>query len=147
MITSTPDTLDRELTSLLRARGQRVTPQRLVLHRVLRAQDRHLTAEEAMRSLNERLPNVSLPTVYATLELFEDLGLVRRVAMEGGPALFDSRTDDHNHVACRRCGRVEDIEASVEDAHARRAARAAGYEPEHTDVVVVGLCADCRARG
>ena len=61
-----------------------------------------------------------------------------------GPALFESRTEQHDHVACRRCGGVEDIEASVDDARARRAARAAGYEPERTDVVVVGLCSACR---
>jgi Fe2+ or Zn2+ uptake regulation protein len=141
---STPEVLDRELTELLRSRGQRVTPQRLVLHRVLRRREAHVTAEEAMRAVEQELPNVSLPTIYATFELFEELGLVRRVAMEGGPALFDSRTEDHNHVACRSCGRVEDIEVSVDDARMRRAARAAGYEPEHTDVVVVGLCSRCR---
>src|SRR5436305_7160866 len=96
----TAEILDQELTNLLRSGGHRVTPQRLVLHRVLRAEDRHVTAEEAMRALGQQLPNVSAPTVYATLELFEKLGLVRRVAMEGGPTLFDSRTDDHNHVTC-----------------------------------------------
>src|SRR4051794_29900502 len=116
--------IDQELVELLRRRGQRVTSQRLVLHRVLRERDTHLTAEEAMRAAGGQLPNVSLPTVYATLELFEELGIVRRVAMEGGPALFDSRIDEHNHVACRRCGRVEDIETSVDDGRARRAARA-----------------------
>jgi Fe2+ or Zn2+ uptake regulation protein len=140
----TTETLDGELTELLRRRGQRVTAQRLVLHRVLRRRDAHVTAEEAMRAVEGELPNVSLPTIYATLELFEDLGLVRRVAMEGGPTLFDSRTTEHNHVACRRCGRVEDIEVPVDDARVRRAARAAGYEPERTDVVVVGLCSSCR---
>src|SRR5690349_23984569 len=139
------DILDQQLTNLLRERGQRVTPQRLVLHRVLRAEDRHVTAEEAMREVGRHLPNVSTPTVYATLELFEELGLIRRVAMEGGgPTLFDSRTDEHHHVACRRCGRVEDIEVPMDDAGMLTAARAAGYEPEHTDVVVVGLCSDCR---
>src|SRR5690348_10328882 len=98
-----------------------------------------------MRAVGRQLPNVSLPTIYASLELFEELGLVRRVAMEGGPALFDSRTEDHNHVTCRRCGRVEDIEAPVDDGGVRRAAEAAGYEPERTEVMVVGLCSRCRA--
>ena len=144
-MTAATDNLDRELTELLRRRGQRVTPQRLVLHRVLRQRDAHVTAEEALRAVGSQLPNVSLPTIYATFELFEELGIVRRVAMEGGPILFDSRTQDHNHVACRRCGRVEDIEVPVDDERVRRAARAAGYEPERTDVVVVGLCSDCRA--
>src|SRR3954452_4350264 len=146
-MTPTTEIFDRELVELLRGRGQRVTPQRLVLHRVLRERDSHVTAEEAMRAVGRQLPNVSLPTIYATFELFEELGLVRRVAMEGGPALFDSRTEEHNHVTCRRCGRVEDIEVPVDDAGARRAARAAGYVPERTDVVVVGLCSSCRNQG
>jgi Fe2+ or Zn2+ uptake regulation protein len=140
----TTHTLDSELTALLRARGQRVTPQRLVLHRVLRGARRHVTAEDVLIEAGSKLPNVSLPTVYATLELFEELGLVRRVATEAGPALFDSRTDEHQHVVCRSCGRVQDLETPVDDDRARRAARAAGFEPEHTDVVLVGLCADCR---
>jgi Fe2+ or Zn2+ uptake regulation protein len=142
--TQTREALDRELTQLLRSRGQRVTPQRLVLHRVLRRREAHVTAEEALRAVEHELPNVSLPTIYATFDLFEELGLIRRVAMEGGPALFDSRTDEHNHVTCRRCGRVEDVDVPVDDARMRSAARAAGYEPEHTDVVVVGLCSECR---
>src|SRR4051794_31050579 len=141
---ATSETIDRELIELLHQRGQRVTPQRLVLNRILRGTDRHVTAEDVLREAGGRLPGVSLPTVYSTLELFEELGLVRRVATEAGPALFDSRTDEHQHVVCRCCGRVQDLEAAVDDGRARRAARAAGFRPEHTDVVLVGLCADCR---
>jgi Fe2+ or Zn2+ uptake regulation protein len=144
MATSIIGNLDRDLTAQLHERGQRVTPQRLMLHRVLRGADRHLTAEELLDEVAGKLPGVSLPTVYATLELFEELGLVRRVATEAGPALFDSRTDEHQHVVCRSCGRVQDLETPVDDDRARHAARAAGFEPEHTDVVLVGLCADCR---
>jgi Fe2+ or Zn2+ uptake regulation protein len=139
------DTLDRELIELLHARGQRVTPQRLVLNRVLRAAKRHVTAEDVHEEVTGKLPNVSLPTVYSTLELFEELGLVRRVATEGGPALFDSRLDEHQHVVCRRCGRVQDLETAIDDSRARTAARRAGFKPEHTDVVLIGLCGDCAA--
>jgi Fe2+ or Zn2+ uptake regulation protein len=141
---ASPETLDRQLTKLLHDRGQRVTPQRLMLHRVLREADRHVTAEEMLGEVGGKLPGVSLPTVYSALELFEELGLVRRVATEAGPALFDSRIDEHQHVLCRRCGRVQDLDTAVDDAGARRAARAAGFEPEHTDVVLVGICSDCR---
>jgi Fe2+ or Zn2+ uptake regulation protein len=141
---SRTDSLDQQLTKLLHERGQRVTPQRLVLHRVLREGDRHLTAEDVLREVGGKLPGVSLPTIYSALELFEELGLVRRVATEAGPALFDSRTDEHQHVVCRQCGRVQDLETALDDRGVRRAARAAGFQPEHTDVVLVGLCADCR---
>jgi len=84
---------DAELTALLRARGLRVTSPRLVIHRQLRARGRHVTAEEAHEAVARDLPGISLPTVYATLELFEELGIVRRVhALIGTPPSVSIRS-------------------------------------------------------
>ena len=132
-----------ELRHLLRARGQRVTPQRIVIHEALLERARHASADELMASVSERLPGVSLPTVYATLELFEELGLVRRVPGPAGATLWDPRPDPHHHVACRRCGRVEDLEAHVDADQALAAARSAGFVPDHAGLLVSGLCAAC----
>src|SRR5205823_14520766 len=68
---------DVALAATLHARGRRATSQRLVLHRALLELNRHATADELLRATVERLPQLSLPTVYATLELFEELGLGR----------------------------------------------------------------------
>jgi Fur family ferric uptake transcriptional regulator/Fur family peroxide stress response transcriptional regulator len=136
---------DQRLSTALRAGGHRVTSQRLVLYRVLDELGRHASAEEIARASAERLPGLSLPTVYATLELFEGLGLVRRVDAGGPAALFDPRTDPHAHFACRRCGAVVDLDAAVDAASAEAAARAGGAEPDHVEVVLRGLCAACRA--
>jgi Fe2+ or Zn2+ uptake regulation protein len=135
---------DTSLTELLRERGQRVTSQRLVIHRFLDDHEGHLTAEQVLAGVADALPGTALPTVYATLELFEDLGLVRRVQTGGGTMVFDPRTDPHHHVTCRRCGAVEDLDAPVELAGVLRRARRAGYAAEHAEVVVSGLCRDCR---
>ena len=140
--TTTPMT-DAELAAALRARGQRVTSQRLILHRALRELDRHATADELLRTTEEHLPNLSLPTVYSTLELFEQLGIVRRVASGPGPVLWDPRPDEHQHFACRRCGRVVDLDVRVRAAAAIEAARAAGHSPDGAQVLVVGLCDAC----
>jgi Fur family ferric uptake transcriptional regulator/Fur family peroxide stress response transcriptional regulator len=85
---------------------------------------------------------MSLPTVYATLDLLADLGVARRVSV-GGPVLYDPRTEEHAHLRCRSCGRVEDLDAGVETGRALDAARAAGFVPDAAEVVVGGLCADC----
>jgi Fe2+ or Zn2+ uptake regulation protein len=138
-------TADERLATALRAGGHRVTSQRLVLYRVLTELGRHAHAEEIARASAERLPGLSLPTVYATLELFEGLGLVRRVDAGGPAALFDPRTEPHAHFACRRCGAVTDLEAVFDAATAEDAARAVGSEPDHVEVVLRGLCAACRA--
>jgi Fur family ferric uptake transcriptional regulator/Fur family peroxide stress response transcriptional regulator len=137
------ETLDRDLIERLRARGQRVTSQRLVINRMLREQERHVTAEEVLTAVTRTLPGTSLPTVYATLELFEELGIVRRVNAGGGAVLFDSRTADHHHVICRRCGAVHDLDAPVDLDGAMAAARDAGFAPRRASLVIDGVCAAC----
>src|SRR3954466_4997303 len=139
----TPNADEIALTEALRERGQRVTTQRLVINRLLRERDRHVSADELLEALEGRLPNVSLPTVYSTLELFEELGLVRRVGSVGGRVVWDSRLDEHHHPARPRCGRVEDIDAPVDAGAALAAARDAGFSDARAGLVVTGLCRDC----
>jgi Fe2+ or Zn2+ uptake regulation protein len=145
-VSTVADDLDRELAERLRARGQRVTSQRVVLRRALHELGRHASAEQVLRAAEGRLPGLSLPTVYATLDLLEELGLARRVAAGAGPVLFDPRTDGHAHFRCRACGAVSDLDARPDAPAARRAAAAAGSRPEAVDVVVSGLCAACAER-
>src|SRR5204862_4444204 len=99
--------LDHELSDALRARGQRITLPRLMVHRYVRRAPRHVTAEDVRREI----PSLSFGTIYATLELFEELGLLRRVGTLEGATIYDSRTQPHHHAICRRCGRVVDIDA------------------------------------
>jgi Fe2+ or Zn2+ uptake regulation protein len=143
--THTPPRDDAQLADLLRERGLRATSQRVVMHRLLRTRNRHLSAEELLSEASEQLPGVSLPTVYATLELFEQLGIVRRVNGGGGTLLWDTRSDTHHHMICRNCGRIEDMETPVDLESARRTAARAGFQPDRAEVVVSGLCADCAA--
>jgi Fur family ferric uptake transcriptional regulator/Fur family peroxide stress response transcriptional regulator len=138
-------TIDRELSERLRARGQRVTSQRLVINRALRERDRHVTAEELLHAVTPTLPSTSLPTVYATLELFEQLGIVRRLNAGTGAVLFDSRSAEHQHVVCRRCGAVADLDVALDTAAALDAARTAGFAPARAALVVDALCEDCAA--
>ena len=137
------DCMADDLASALRDRGMRVTPQRVVLHRALRELDRHVTADELLESVSDRLPNVSLPTIYATLELLEELGMVRRV-QRAGTTLFDPRTDHHHHLICTSCGSIEDLESDLDTARLERAAARRGFEHERIEAVVHGRCAKCR---
>jgi Fe2+ or Zn2+ uptake regulation protein len=141
--THIPPRNDSELAALLRERGLRATSQRVVMHRLLRDSNRHVSAEELLSETSEKLPGVSLPTVYATLELFEELGVVRRVNGGGGTLLWDTRPDVHHHMICRNCGRIEDMETPLDLDKARRSAARAGFQPDRAEVVVTGLCAQC----
>ena len=125
---------DAEFSSALRARGLRVTSPRLAVHRLVREAEGHVTAE----GVGASLPGVSAGTVYAALELLEDMGVVRRVSTLRGTTVFDSRPEAHHHAVCRRCGRMEDVDVAEASG-----SPPAGFTVERTEVQLVGLCADC----
>jgi Fe2+ or Zn2+ uptake regulation protein len=143
--TPPPATGSDDLAGLLHARGQRVTPQRLVILRELRRHARHATADDVRTVIRDQLPGTSTPTVYATLDLLVDLGLARRFDAGTGAALYDPRTDAHPHVVCGTCGRVEDLECPVDSEALLGAAAGAGFEGHDVDIVVTGRCAACAA--
>ncbi len=146
MANLTDQELDRELTTALRARGHRVTIPRLVVHRHIRRATNHLTPEAVHSGLARQLPSLSPATIYATLELLDELGVVRRVSTPRGGTIYDPRVNDHHHLICRNCGRVEDFEASVRMAAAEACARELGFRPEHGELQLTGLCGSCAAK-
>src|SRR3954468_16855738 len=130
------------LRAALRARGLRATPQRLAVHGALHALGRHATAEEVLERVHGSVPGVSLPTVYAALELMADLGLALRV--HGGRAVrYDPRAEPHHHLLCEGCGAVVDLEAEVDLTPALEGVRAAGAVATGAEVLVRGRCAAC----
>ena len=137
--------IDETLVLRLRGRGLRVTPQRIVIHRAICGQSQHMTAEQVLGRVSDVLPGTSLPTVYSTLELLEGLGLVRRLATGNGAVVFDSRVEPHAHTVCRRCGAMADLEGTVAPDDALARAGATGFRPDHTQLVVWGLCPACAA--
>ena len=142
--TATDQTMETRLAEGLRQRGQRVTPQRLAVARVLEQHADHVTAEILHRRIRELMPGVSLPTVYATLELLEDLGLVARLLTESGAVVYDPNMSEHHHLVCRACGAILDVEAPLDDDAIMQAARRSGFQPASAQVVVSGVCGSCR---
>lgn len=136
--------LAARLGEALRERGLRMTPQRLAVANLLAERREHVTAEGLHRQVCERMPGVSLPTVYATLDLLVELGLVRRLLGESGAVVYDPELTDHHHLICSSCGAITDIEARVGDDDLLAAARRRGFRPERSQVVISGLCPACR---
>ena len=88
---------------------------------------------------------MATPTVYATLDLFVELGLARRIDT-GTAALYDARLDPHQHAVCRRCGRVQDVDGKISAGALIRAAEEAGFQPQGAELIISGVCAECAAR-
>ena len=138
-----PSADQTDLVELLRARGQRVTSQRVVVLRALRRLGHHATADEVLGAVQSELPGISAPTIYATLDLFVELGLARKVHGGHGAALYDPRVEPHQHAVCRQCGRVQDVDGDASLGIVLATARANGFHPDGAEVIVSGLCADC----
>src|SRR5665811_807009 len=97
----------------LRARGYRLTPQReLVLHAVERLG--HATPDEVLTAVREQSAAVNISTVYRTLELLEELGLVRHAHLtDRAPTYHSTATPDHVHLVCRGCGAITEVAPEV----------------------------------
>ena len=99
-----------ELRRALETGGHRFTTQRAAVYRVLSGTTAHPTADDVFTSVRERVPDISLATVYKALEAFVTCGVARKLSLGPGPARYDGRTDEHEHIRCLSCGRVQDIE-------------------------------------
>jgi len=122
----------------------RMTRQRRALLETVEAHPTHPTADEVYRLVRRRLPHISLGTVYRNLELLAERGLLRKIEFGGGQMRFDGRTDQHYHVQCTKCGRLDDVAITAGSRLERSAERATGYEIQGHRVEFVGLCGQCR---
>ncbi len=138
-----PDALD----GVLRARGLRSTPQRrLVLDAVTGLG--HATPEQVCDRVQERAPALSLSTVYRTLELLEELGLVSHTHLgHGAPSYHLSSHADHIHLVCRRCGGIQEADVQQAQALVTEVLRRYGFRSDVAHLSLDGLCAGCQEHG
>lgn len=132
-----------EWQAKLRERGYRLTPQReLVLHAVDRLG--HATPDEVHAEIRAQSSAVNLSTVYRTLELLEELGLVRHAHItDRAPTYHSTATPDHAHLVCRGCGKVS--EATPDDVAPLTEAleRKFGFHTDIGHLTVFGSCEAC----
>lgn len=132
---------------LLRQHGIQATAQRLAVLRAVSAQA-HITADGVAEAAGVDIGAISRQAVYDALGVLVDKGLIRRIQPVGSPALYEGRVDDnHHHLICRICGRVEDVDCAVGFAPCLTAADDLGYEIDEAEVVYWGRCPQCQADG
>ena len=129
----------------LRQAGLRVTAQRVALMQALRHVHGHATAETLQVSAKSAGVSIPMPTVYAVLADLVRAGLVGEVKGEGGALRFDANVISHHHLACTRCGRLDDI--PVQDVQGGKPVGLAndyGWDIGNTDITFRGTCPACR---
>jgi Fur family ferric uptake transcriptional regulator len=131
----------------LRSRGRRLTRQRELIWAALVADpDRHLSAEELVERVRERLPSVNPSTVYRTLDLLVEEGLVLRSRLGAERAFYEpAREHRHHHVVCERCGAVAHVHDEALGDLRQRVEETSGYALGPGELTLFGLCPDCRA--
>ena len=130
----------------LREQGFRITPQRqLVLEAV--EQLRHGTPEEILVEVQRTATGVNLSTIYRTLEVLEDVGLVTHAHIGHGAPTYHAVEDEmHIHLVCDRCTSVQSVPAEVASGFVADLERDYGFRTDISHVSIHGLCADCKDR-
>lgn len=119
--------------------------QREVIKEYLSHTDEHPTADTVYMHVKQVYPNISLGTVYRNLNLLSELGEVKKISIPGESDRFDSRTDNHCHVICNKCGCVTDLELPIERINELNDFAGRFYSGEifSNETIFYGLCPDC----
>jgi Fur family ferric uptake transcriptional regulator len=131
------------LADVLRSRGLRLTAQRqLVLEAVYSLG--HATPDQVHGAVSRTAAGVNITTVYRTLELLEELGLVTHAHLShGSPTYHAAGEDQHVHLVCRDCGEVDEVAPSMLDDLVRTLEGERGFRVDIGHVALFGVCARC----
>jgi Fur family transcriptional regulator, peroxide stress response regulator len=134
-----------DLVRQLRARGHRLTPQRLAVLRVLADSTDHPSAEQVYQRLRPTYPMLSPATVYKTIDVLKAMGQILELEFREGANRYDVNIPvSHPHLVCTSCGRLEDFDVAELDRLAERAAAATGFRVLRHRLDFYGLCPACR---
>jgi Fur family peroxide stress response transcriptional regulator len=129
---------------LCEQRGIAVTHQRQILYEVMLSVGGHPSPEEVYARVRERIPTISLATVYKNIHLFVESGVLREVSMHHGSVRVEMSGEQHHHVVCSRCKSITDIDESELGLMPQRERLAGGFLVERYAIDVIGLCANCQ---
>jgi Fur family ferric uptake transcriptional regulator len=130
------------LKSTLHGRGMRMTPQRqLVLDAVVELD--HSTPEQVCKRVQQTTPTVNITTIYRTLDLLEQLGLVRHAHIGHGAPTYSAREHEHVHLVCHRCDSVEEVPCDLLDGLAGTLRDDYGFKLDASHVALSGTCRNC----
>lgn len=122
----------------------RMTRQRDVILAALRSVCTHPTADEVYAMVRERLPRISLGTVYRNLQLLAECGKIRMLVLSGAQKRFDGRPEKHYHVRCVRCGRIGDLMMDEPDPLDQTARSVSDFQILGHRLEFEGVCPACR---
>jgi len=138
----------KSLAASLHTSGRRVTRQRQLVMQVLQDNPGHLEVEAVYALAKASDPNISLPTVYRTLAVLKEMGLVKEHALGESHAHFEAVPETpHYHFTCQKCGRVVEFDAPQVKQVVHTLSRREGLQVTDVHLFLSGYCAKCRTGG
>ena len=134
-----------EYVPQLRARGFRMTPQRMAILHTLRHAGTHLSPSEVYKQAKKDLPGLTEPTVYRTLEFLAKNGLARPTQTGNGHLRYEIAGNDHHHLVCRSCGSELEVKHTVLETLYRKLESTTGYLRIDSHMTFFGVCPDCQS--
>ncbi len=133
-----------ELLEALRERGFRLTPQRMMVLEAIESSDDHISAEEIHAKARAQYPYMNISTVYRTLDLWKELGMVAETDLGGGSLVYHPEGKaQHHHLVCRKCGKVTDIDVSVFRQLRDDLRNKYGFDADLEHIGIFGTCTRC----
>lgn len=128
------------------AQAYRNTAQRAQILDVVHGADGHLTAGEIFELVRKRDPKIAYGTVYRTLHLLAERGLIRELTFADGASRYDKRVERHDHVHCLDCGLLLDVDVPIALIARHVAEEQSGFAVSNHHTVFAGQCPVCRSR-
>jgi Fe2+ or Zn2+ uptake regulation protein len=123
----------------------RMTNQREMILRELKKSKKHLTADELYERVKKYMPRISLATVYRNLEILSDASMIRKLEISGRQKRFDSELEDHDHIYCVQCHRIENLDIGDNEVNLS-VVDTKGYAITGRRLEVTGLCPKCQKK-
>ena len=137
-------TCGSQYTSQLRARGFRMTSQRLAILHVLCHAGTHLSPREVYKQAKQDFPSLTEPTVYRTLEFLAENGLARPAHTGNGHLRYEIAGNDHHHLVCRLCGTEMEVEHTLLETLYQKLESMSGYLRIDSHMTFFGICPACQ---
>ncbi len=132
------------LKKRLESTGSHLTRQRAAVFEYLSRVEHHPTADEVYLAVKQRLPKISLATVYKNLEALVNCGAISRLTYGDAASRYDIRTDHHYHTRCLECGKIWDLDAKQGSELLKQIRPQSGFAVEDYRLELLGRCRDCR---
>ncbi len=138
--------LDSSIIKAFRGKGYKATPQRIAIGRFILHSPEHPTAQRTYIEVKKVYPTVSLATVYKTIKILKEFGLIQELNLTQGQTRFDPNTEPHAHLVCLQCGSISDWMDPLIQKLVTRISADASFIVNGSSLDVNGVCKSCNGK-